>query len=59
MRDELKKTKKMNYVPPMIKVNQLTMEYSIAAGSAVVNPSQPDVTDWDDKGTVGDGISEF
>jgi len=59
MKKEVKKVEKMKYCSPSLTVNCLVMEYSIAAGSATVNTNEPNITDWTDQGTVGDGVSEF
>ncbi|MEH7888720.1 hypothetical protein [Elizabethkingia meningoseptica] len=64
-KEQLKQTNKKQYSSPELNVDTVIMEHSIAAQSATVNITgdaginQPAITDWTDKGTIGDGISEF
>jgi len=53
------------YLPPQVVVQMIVMEEGIAAQSAVIQVSGdsatavPDITDWQDKGAIGDGTAEF
>lgn len=64
-KDEQQLIEKRDYLPPELRVEVVIMEYSLAAQSAAVNitggaaNNQPDITDWTDQGTTGDGTAEF
>ena len=48
----MKKTKKVNYEPPRVRITKVALESGIAVTVSV------DLYDWDDGGTIGENIEE-